>query len=137
MGQYVGQTGPLLRKTFEKAVGQVLFIDEAYRLKDGASAKEAIDEIVSPLTDERCRGKIIVIPAGYDNDSNELVTVNRGLSSRFIEEVILVNLHPEECILEEEMQEKNISLPDLEDRLSSLSRILAAFSRLIDVIGCC
>src|SRR5258708_971367 len=104
VGQYVGQTGPLVRKTFEKALGQVLFIDEAYRLKDGPFAKEAIDEIVSLLTDERYKGKIIVILAGYDNDINELLAVNRGLSSRFTEEVIFVNLRPEEClqILEKE-----------------------------------
>jgi hypothetical protein len=127
VGQYVGQTGPLVRKTFEKALGQVLFIDEAYRLKDGLFAKEAIDEIVSLLTDERYRGKIIVILAGYDNDINELLAVNRGLSSRFTEEVIFVNLRPEEClqILEKEMQKKNITLPGLEDRSSPLSRALS------------
>ena len=79
VGQYVGQTGPLVRKTFEKALGQVLFIDEAYRLKDGPFAKEAVDEIVSLLTDERYKGKIIVILPRYDNDINELLTVNRGL----------------------------------------------------------
>jgi len=127
VGQYVGQTGPLVRKTFEKALGQVLFIDEAYRLKDGPFAKEAIDEIVSLLTDDRYKAKIIVILAGYDNDINELLAVNRGLSSRFTEEVIFVNLRPEEClqILEKEMQKKNITLPGLEDRTSPLSCTLS------------
>ncbi|KIM42882.1 hypothetical protein M413DRAFT_26853 [Hebeloma cylindrosporum] len=127
VGQYVGQTGPLVRKTFEKALGQVLFIDEAYRLKDGPYAKEAIDEIVSLLTDERYKGKIIVILAGYDNDINELLSVNRGLSSRFTEELIFVNLRPEEClqILGKEMQKKNLTLPGLEDRFSPLSRTLS------------
>ena len=136
VGQYVGQTGPLVRKTFEKALGQVLFIDEAYRLKDGPFAKEAIDEIVSLLTDERYKAKIIVILAGYDNDVNELLAVNRGLSSRFTEEVIFVNLRPEEClqILEKEMQKKNITLPGLVDRSSplscALSEIFIQFSSL-------
>ena len=129
VGQYVGQTGPLVRKTFEKALGQVLFIDEAYRLKDGPFAKEAIDEIVSLLTDERYKGKIIVILAGYDNDINQLLAVNRGLSSRFTEEVLFVNLRPEEClqILEKEMQKKNITLPGLEDRSGPLSCALTQF----------
>lgn len=136
VGQYVGHTGPLVRKTFEKALGQVLFIDEAYRLKDGPFSKEAIDEVVSLLTDERYKGKIIVILAGYDNDINELLAVNRGLSSRFTEEVIFVNLRPEEClqILEKEMQKKNITLPGLEDRSKPLSRtfseIFVEFSSL-------
>ena len=61
-------------------------------------AKEAIDEIVSLLTDECHKGKTIVTLAGYDNDINELLTVNKGLSSRFIEDVIFINLHPGECL---------------------------------------
>ena len=39
-GQYVGHTGPKTQKLFEKALGQVLFIDEAYRLGDGRFAQE-------------------------------------------------------------------------------------------------
>jgi len=127
VGQYVGHTGPLVRKTFEKALGQVLFIDEAYRLKDGPFAKEATDEIDSLLTDERYKGKIVVILAGYDDDINQLLAVNRGLSSRFTEEIIFVNLRPEEClqILEADMAKKNVLLPGLEDRSSDLSQALS------------
>ncbi|KAF8065345.1 P-loop containing nucleoside triphosphate hydrolase protein [Lyophyllum atratum] len=136
VAQYVGQTGPLVRKTFEKALGQILFIDEAYRLKEGLFAKEATDEIVSLLTDERYKGKIVVILAGYDDDINQLLAVNRGLSSRFTEEVLFVNLRPEEClqILEKDMAQKNIQLPGLADRSSpvsrALSRIFIEFSTL-------
>jgi hypothetical protein len=127
IGQYVGHTGPLVRKTFEQALGQVLFIDEAYRLRDGHFAKEATDEMVSLLTDERYKGKIIVILAGYDNDINQLLAVNRGLSSRFTEEIIFVNLHPEEClqILGKEMQRNKVTLPGLDNPSGSLSRALS------------
>ncbi|KAF8065347.1 P-loop containing nucleoside triphosphate hydrolase protein [Lyophyllum atratum] len=127
VAQYVGQTGPLVRKTFEKALGQILFIDEAYRLKEGLFAKEATDEIVSLLTDEHYKGKIVVILAGYDDDINQLLAVNRGLSSRFTEEVVFVNLRPEEClqILEKDITQKNIQLPGLADRSSTLSRALS------------
>ncbi|KAG7444044.1 P-loop containing nucleoside triphosphate hydrolase protein [Guyanagaster necrorhizus] len=127
IAQYVGQTGPLVRKMFEKALGQVLFIDEAYRLKDGVFAKEAIDEIVDLLTQERIRGKIVVILAGYDEDINELLSVNRGLSSRFPEEIVFQNLWPEEClaILSKQLKKKNVALPGLDDSASGISAQLA------------
>jgi SpoVK/Ycf46/Vps4 family AAA+-type ATPase len=53
VGQYVGQTGPKVRQLLEKALGRVLFIDEAYRLVDGHFAKEAMDELVDAVTKER------------------------------------------------------------------------------------
>ncbi|KAK0489353.1 P-loop containing nucleoside triphosphate hydrolase protein [Armillaria novae-zelandiae] len=136
IAQYVGQTGPLVRKMFGKALGQVLFIDEAYRLKDGVFAKEAIDEIVDLLTQDRIKGKIVVILAGYDEDINELLSVNRGLSSRFPEEIVFQNLRPEEClaILSKQLKKKDVVLPGVDDRTSEtsvrLSEIFEAWSQL-------
>ncbi|KAK0188469.1 P-loop containing nucleoside triphosphate hydrolase protein [Armillaria mellea] len=136
IGQYVGQTGPRVRNMFDKALGQVLFIDEAYRLKDGVYAKEAIDEIVDLLTQDRIKGKIVVILAGYDEDINELLSVNRGLSSRFPEEIVFQNLRPEEClaILSKQLKKKGVVLPGLDDKTSGifvqLSEIFEAWSKL-------
>ncbi|PBK69035.1 P-loop containing nucleoside triphosphate hydrolase protein [Armillaria solidipes] len=127
IAQYVGQTGPLVRKMFDKALGQVLFIDEAYRLKEGVYAKEAIDEIVDLLTQDRIKGKIVVILAGYDEDINELLSVNRGLSSRFPEEIVFQNLRPEEClaILSKQLKKKDVVLPGLDDETSGTFAQLA------------
>ncbi len=136
IAQYVGQTGPLVRKMFDKALGQVLFIDEAYRLKDGVFAKEAIDEIVALLTQDPIKGKIVVILAGYDEDINQLLSVNRGLSSRFPEEIVFQNLRPEEClaILSKQLKKKDVVLPGLDDETSGafvqLAEIFEAWSRL-------
>ncbi|KAK0501724.1 P-loop containing nucleoside triphosphate hydrolase protein [Armillaria luteobubalina] len=136
IAQYVGQTGPLVRKMFDKALGQVLFIDEAYRLKDGVFAKEAVDEIVDLLTQDRIKGKIVVILAGYDEDINELLSVNRGLTSRFPEEIIFQNLQPEEClaILSKQLKKKDVVLPGLDDETSATSvqlwEIFEAWSQL-------
>ncbi len=136
IAQYVGQTGPLVRKMFDKALGQVLFIDEAYRLKDGGFAKEAIDEIVDLLTQDRIKGKIVVILAGYDEDINELLSVNRGLSSRFPEEIVFQNLRPEEClaILSKQLKKKDVVLPGLDDETSGtfiqLAEMFEAWSQL-------
>lgn len=98
VGQYVGQTGPKTRKLLEKARGRVLFIDEAYRLGEGHFAKEAVDELVSTLTLEQYRGRIVVILAGYDKEINDMLAVNPGISSRFTEEIIFTNMSPAQCI---------------------------------------
>ena len=47
---YVGQTGLKTIQLLEKALGKVLFVDEAYRLGEGAFATEAINELVDSLT---------------------------------------------------------------------------------------
>ena len=93
VGQYIGHTGPKTRKLFEKVLGGVLFIDEAYRLGEGQFAREAMDELVGLLTHERFRGKLIIILAGYDQEINSLLQVNTGLSSRFPEEIVFEISH--------------------------------------------
>ncbi|KAJ6531120.1 P-loop containing nucleoside triphosphate hydrolase protein [Mycena capillaripes] len=126
VGKYVGHTGPLVRETFQKALGQVLFIDEAYRLKDGHFAKEATDEIVTLLTDETYKGKIVVILAGYDDDINELLASNRGLSSRFTEEVLFAHFTTDNCIniLVKQLAKRKVTVTGLDD---PTTRIRQAF----------
>lgn len=80
-----------------KAHGTVSFVDEAYRLGEGAFATEAINELVDSLTKPRFAGKIIVILAGYEDSMNEPLNVNPGLSSRFSKEIVFNNMDPEDC----------------------------------------
>ncbi|KIY65706.1 P-loop containing nucleoside triphosphate hydrolase protein [Cylindrobasidium torrendii FP15055 ss-10] len=131
VGKYVGHTGPLVRKVFEKALGQVLFIDEAYRLKEGHFAREAVDEIVTLLTDEAFKGKLIVILAGYDDDMNALLASNRGLSSRFTEEVTFVHFTTENCItmLVKQLAKRKVIVPGLDDQTT---RIHQTFDSIFD-----
>lgn len=98
IGQYVGQTGPKVQQLLDKALGRVLFIDEAYRLAEGHFAKEAMDEIVDSVTKPRYHKKLIIILAGYDADINRLMSVNAGLTSRFPEVVDFRPLTPEKCM---------------------------------------
>jgi hypothetical protein len=95
IGQYVGHTGPKVQKLLEKAMGKVLFIDEAYRLAEGGFATEAMDELVDCLTKPKFANKLITILAGYDKDMDRLMTINPGLTSRFPESVIFKHLDPE------------------------------------------
>ena len=117
IGSYVGHTGPKTRAQLEKALGKVLFIDEAYRLAEGNFATEAINELVDLLTKPTFIDKIVVVLAGYDRDINHLISVNPGLSSRFPEQITFKNMSPEHClqILEMDIRRQGIETPELSD----------------------
>ncbi|RCI13166.1 hypothetical protein L249_1150 [Ophiocordyceps polyrhachis-furcata BCC 54312] len=69
--QSVSQTGPKVRKMMDKALGQVLFIDEAYGLRGGGFAQGAVDELVGGMTKPRYQGKMIIILTGYVGNINK------------------------------------------------------------------
>lgn len=88
VGEYVGSTAIKVNKYCDKAMGGVLFIDEAYALcndkEKDSYGKEAVDTLVKRLEDDH--GKFIAIIAGYKDDINRfLVSINDGLPSRFPE----------------------------------------------------
>ncbi|KAF8957451.1 P-loop containing nucleoside triphosphate hydrolase protein [Flammula alnicola] len=122
VGQFVGQTGPKTKKLFEKALGKVLFVDEAYRLSSGHFAQEAIDELVGLLTHPTFKSKLVVILAGYEEDMNRLMSVNTGLSSRFPEQVVFQNMDADRClkVLRKELQKKKVAIEGLENESSPL-----------------
>jgi ATPase family associated with various cellular activities (AAA) len=134
VGQYVGQTGPKAQKLLEKALGKVLFIDEAYRLAEGAFATEAMDEIVDCLTKPKFAQKLVTILAGYDADINRLMSINPGLTSRFPEAVIFNHLSPEECLnlLTQLLKKKKSLDTSVLDQPSEIlrNRLLEHFSHL-------
>ncbi|KAG1894709.1 P-loop containing nucleoside triphosphate hydrolase protein [Suillus fuscotomentosus] len=122
VGEYVGQTGPKTKKLFEKAVGKVLFVDEAYRLSQGHFAQEAIDEVVGLMTNEKFMGKMVIILAGYEKEMNQLLGANPGLSSRFSEDFILPNMSPTRCLelLDKDLRGSKVVIQGLSDPSSSL-----------------
>ena len=98
VGEYIGHTGPKVQKLLDKALGKILFIDEAYRLAEGRFAAEAMDELVDCLTKPKYTKKLICILAGYDDDMNRLMSVNPGLTSRFPETINFRPLNVDECL---------------------------------------
>jgi AAA+ superfamily predicted ATPase len=83
VGKYVGSTAPLVKSVFKKAMGSVLFIDEAYSLVDdktGLYGDEAINTIVQEM--ENNRDELVVIFAGYPDKMEEFLSRNPGLRSR-------------------------------------------------------
>jgi hypothetical protein len=134
VGQFVGQTGPKTKALFEKALGKVLFIDEAYRLSDGQFGKEAIDELIGTLTQERFKAKLVVILAGYDQEVNQLLSVNPGLSSRFPNdsEIIFENISSAMCIkvLEKALVKENITIAGLAESAQLYDEMIILFDQL-------
>ncbi|WP_209122245.1 AAA family ATPase [Alkalihalobacillus sp. BA299] len=87
---FVGQTEENTLKVIEKALGGVLFIDEAYSLKrEGAASNDygqsVIDTLVSAMTSSEYAGKFAVILAGYPEEMRQFLWANPGLRSRFPE----------------------------------------------------
>jgi probable Rubsico expression protein CbbX len=84
VGQYIGQTAPRTRKTLDRAMGGVLFIDEAYHLYREQDAKDYGQEAIEILLQvmENDRDKIVVILAGYKDRMDAFFRSNPGMSSR-------------------------------------------------------
>jgi hypothetical protein len=94
VGEYTGQTGPQV-VNLEKALGRLLFIDETYQLGSNNLQKDATNELVDCITKTRYMGKMIIILDGYTDDINQLIQVNRDLTSRFPTEITLRRLSSE------------------------------------------
>jgi SpoVK/Ycf46/Vps4 family AAA+-type ATPase len=82
----------------DKAMGGILFIDEAYTLSDQNDqyGKEAIDTLMKRMEDDR--GKFVVIAAGYQDKMDEFLTMNAGLASRFTHKLHIEDYNADELL---------------------------------------
>ena len=84
VGEYIGHTAIKTREMVKKALGGILFIDEAYSLARGGEkdfGKEAIDALVKAMEDHK--NQFILILAGYPEEMEHFLETNPGLPSRF------------------------------------------------------
>ncbi|TVY02308.1 AAA family ATPase [Cohnella terricola] len=84
VGEYIGHTAQKTRELVKKALGGVLFVDEAYSLARGGEkdfGKEAIDTLVKAMEDYK--NQFVLILAGYTLEIETFLMTNPGLPSRF------------------------------------------------------
>ena len=112
---YVGQTALKTQEQIRKAMGGVLFIDEAYALaqKDDAFGQEAIDTILKAMEDHR--DDLVVIVAGYTKPMEKFINSNPGLKSYFefpdytideLEEIFYLNCKKYDYVVEEDAKKQ-------------------------------
>ena len=84
VGQYVGHTAPKTKEVLKRAMGGVLFIDEAYYLYRAENERDYGQEAIEILLQvmENQREDIVVILAGYAGRMDSFFTSNPGMSSR-------------------------------------------------------
>jgi probable Rubsico expression protein CbbX len=127
VGQYIGHTAPKTKEVLKKAMGGVLFIDEAYYLykpdNDRDYGSEAIEILLQVM--ENQRDELVVILAGYKEPMDKFYESNPGLSSRIANHIDFPDYTTPELV-----QIAKLMLQDQQYRLTPDAEI--AFVRYIE-----
>ena len=99
VGSYVGQTKDKVRGLLLSSLGGILFIDEAQRLAGGGGSfkQEALGALLTGMTSEEFKGKLMVVFAGYEAPLRALLAADPGLTRRFTGCVNFPDLQPREA----------------------------------------
>jgi probable Rubsico expression protein CbbX len=100
VGQYIGHTAPKTKEVLKKAMGGVLFIDEAYYLyrpeNERDYGQEAIEILLQVM--ENQRDDLVVILAGYKNRMDTFFRSNPGMASRIAHHIDFPDYTPDELL---------------------------------------
>jgi probable Rubsico expression protein CbbX len=98
VGQYVGHTAPKTKEVIKRAMGGVLFIDEAYYLYKVENERDYGQESIEILLQvmENNRDDLVVILAGYANRMDTFFQANPGMSSRIAHHITFADYHLDE-----------------------------------------
>ncbi len=100
VGEFIGHTAPKTREMIKKAMGGVLFIDEAYFLyrpeNERDYGKEAIEILLQAMEDHR--DDFVVILAGYEKEMDKFFGANPGMASRVAHHIDFPDYDNEELI---------------------------------------
>jgi probable Rubsico expression protein CbbX len=100
VGQYVGHTAPKTKEAVKKAIGGVLFIDEAYYLhrpeNERDYGQEAIEVLLQAM--ETHREEMVVVMAGYKEPMNDFFLANPGMGSRIAHHIHFPDYSPDELM---------------------------------------
>ncbi len=100
VGQYIGHTAPKTKEILKKAMGGVLFIDEAYYLYKPENERDYGAESIEILLQimENNRDDLVVILAGYKNKMDQFFQSNPGMSSRIAHHIDFPDYAPDELM---------------------------------------
>jgi len=100
VGQYIGHTAPKTKEVLKKAMGGVLFIDEAYYLYKPDNERDYGSEAIEILLQvmENQRDDLVVILAGYKDRMDVFYESNPGLASRIANHVHFPDYEPTELL---------------------------------------
>ncbi|MEO3827152.1 CbbX protein [Actinomadura sp. B10D3] len=98
VGQYVGHTAPKTKEVLKRAMGGVLFIDEAYYLYRAENERDYGQEAIETLLQvmENQRDDLVVVLAGYKDRMDSFFASNPGMSSRIAHHIDFPDYEPEE-----------------------------------------
>jgi len=101
VGQYIGHTAPKTKEVIKKAMGGVLFIDEAYYLYKPENERDYGQESIEILLQvmENNRDDLVVILAGYKDRMDRFFTSNPGMRSRIAHHIDFPDYSAEELLL--------------------------------------
>ncbi|CAL8475724.1 CbbX protein [Caballeronia sp. S22] len=100
VGQYIGHTAPKTREVLKRAMGGVLFIDEAYYLYRPENERDYGQEAIEILlqTMENQRDDLVVILAGYESRMETFFHSNPGFRSRIAHHLVFPDYAPDELL---------------------------------------
>jgi probable Rubsico expression protein CbbX len=127
VGQYIGHTAPKTKEVLKRAMGCVLFIDEAYYLYRPENERDYGEEAIEILLQamENQRDDLVVILSGYQDRMETFFRSNPGMSSRVAHHIVFPDYRPDElmAIADKMLQAQNYSLG--EGARDALSRYVA------------
>lgn len=130
VAEYVGQTAPKTMAVVQKALGGVLFIDEAYSLASGQGQgngynEEAIATLIQAM--ENHRDNLVVIFAGYTKEMQSFLNTNSGIVSRIGYTLEFEDYTTEELIKIFEQMTKKSGFVVEKDAIEKLRKIIDEF----------
>ena len=124
---YLGQTAIKTSEVAAKALGGVLFIDEAYGLNGDQYGLEAVNTLVKEMEDNR--NDLVVIVAGYPTPMMEFIAQNPGLASRFKTIIEFADYADEELLAIIRSLAGKADYDITDDAVATIREILAATAR--------